>query len=232
MKNGIFKYLPVIFATFAISTFSLSAAELNKGIVKESTAAYSVPNEEAKVSCYLSEGEELVIADETDEYYGVFIENNEVVYIEKSYIHVQNSPTFEEPVQKAAKQDGKQLAKGEEVVSYAKQFIGLRYRSGGADLQTGVDCSGFTQQIYAKFNIKLQRSSRDQFASNGRKVTRAELMPGDLVFYGVGGYVRHVAIYVGNDQIIHAPVPGKSVCIVPIQQRGDDPIIGYRRIFE
>jgi cell wall-associated NlpC family hydrolase len=222
-------------AVFVISTLFTSniwAKELNKGTVKENTLAYNTPSSEAEGNVYLNQGEELDIVEDIDNYYGVLIENDEIVYIQKEYIDVEI--TEEEPVkpvETVIKNEVKQLAKGEAVVNYAKQFIGLRYVSGGNSLTNGVDCSGFTKQVYAKFNVSLERRSRDQFASDGRSVSRADLAPGDLVFYGVGGSVRHVAIYVGNDQIIHAPVPGKSVCIVPIKQRGDDPIIGYKRIF-
>lgn len=121
-------------------------------------------------------------------------------------------------------------SKGEQVVEYAKQFIGTPYQYGGTDLHSGVDCSGFTKQIYTNFGIQLQRTSRDQYASNGTKVTKEELEAGDLVFYGVDGRVRHVAIYVGDGQIIHAPSYGQGVRIAPLHQRGDDPIIGYKRV--
>lgn len=239
MKKGILKWIPIVFAIFTVFTSNVWAEELNTGTVKENSVAYKAPSDEAEKAGYLNEGEELNIVDDADNYYGVLIENNEIVYIQKEYIELQDvnielqDVKIEEPSkveETVIKKDLKQLAKGEEVVNYAKQFIGLRYVSGGNSLENGVDCSGFTQQVYANFNVNLQRSSRSQYASNGRAVERSELLPGDLVFYGVSG-VRHVAIYVGNDQVIHAPVPGKSVCIVPIKQRGDDPIIGYKRIF-
>jgi cell wall-associated NlpC family hydrolase len=149
-----------------------------------------------------------------------------MVYIEKIYLSVQQ-PEIEE--QQVTEEVNESL-KGEEVVNFAKEYIGLSYRSGGNSLSSGVDCSGFTQQVYKNFNVNLERSSRSQYAANGKNVKRSDLLPGDLVFYGVGGSVRHVAIYIGDDKIIHAPVPGKSVCIVPISQRGDDPIIGYKRV--
>lgn len=220
----------IAFAAFTIFTSNIWASDINKGLVKEDTIAYKAPSEDAEVTCYLSAGEELVVVEEIDNYYAILIESNELVYIQKEYFQVSNQiedVQTEEALPKAIRQ----VQKGEEVINYAKQFIGLSYKSGGNNLKTGVDCSGFTQQIYANFNVKLQRSSRDQYKTDGIKITRSELLPGDLVFYGVNGNVRHVAIYVGNDRIIHAPVPGKSVCIVPIQQRGDDPIIGYKRIF-
>ena len=123
-----------------------------------------------------------------------------------------------------------EVSTGEKVVSYAKQFIGTPYVSGGNNLYTGVDCSGFTKQVYKNFGVNLERSSSSQYACNGHAVSKEELKEGDLVFYGYGS-VCHVAIYVGNDEVIHAPVPGQSVCIAPLWQRGDAPIMGYKRIF-
>ena len=124
----------------------------------------------------------------------------------------------------------KKVSTGEKVVNYAKQFIGTPYVSGGNNLSTGVDCSGFTQQVYKHFGVNLERTSRSQYACNGYAVSKSNLKEGDLVFYGYSS-VCHVAIYVGDGQVIHAPVPGRSVCIVPLWQRGDAPIIGYKRIF-
>ena len=122
------------------------------------------------------------------------------------------------------------VSTGEKVVEYAKQFIGTPYVSGGNDLNKGVDCSGFTSQVYKNFGVNLKRRSSEQYAHNGYAVSKEDLKPGDLVFYGYDS-VCHVAIYVGDGQVIHAPVPGKSVCIVPLWQRGDAPIVGYKRIF-
>lgn len=92
-----------------------------------------------------------------------------------------------------------------EMINYAKRFIGNPYVWGGSSLSNGVDCSGFTQKIYAKFNYYIDRVSRDQ-ARGGKKISKSELKPGDLVFYGnsSSGYINHVAIYMGNDRVIHA----------------------------
>lgn len=134
---------------------------------------------------------------------------------------------------KAVKTEVKEEVKipvGQKVADYAKQFIGTPYVTGGNSLTSGVDCSGFTQQVYKHFGVNIERTSRSQYATNGYAVTKEKLLAGDLVFYGYGS-VCHVAIYVGDGQVIHAPVPGKSVCVVPLWQRGDAPIIGYKRIF-
>lgn len=94
-------------------------------------------------------------------------------------------------------------AKRIELINYAKQFLGNPYVYGGTSLTKGADCSGFTQAIFAKFGITTGRTSRDQYAK-AQKISKAELKPGDLIFYASGSYINHVAIYCGNNIIIHA----------------------------
>lgn len=117
---------------------------------------------------------------------------------------------------------------GEEIVAFAKQFLGNPYVYGGNSLYTGVDCSGFVQQVMKNFGISVQRSSRSQYASNGYKVSQADLLPGDLVFYGYNGYIDHVAIYAGDGQIIHASTPKTGICMSKLNY--GKPIIGMKRI--
>ena len=89
-----------------------------------------------------------------------------------------------------------------DLVSYACQFVGNPYVWGGTSLTHGADCSGFVLSIYAKYGISLPHSSAAQ-ANYGRRVSPSEAQPGDLFFYG-GGRISHVAIYIGNGQIVHA----------------------------
>ena len=98
------------------------------------------------------------------------------------------------------------------VVSYALQFRGNPYVYGGTSLTNGADCSGFVQSIYRHFGVSLPRTASAQ-ASAGRYVSWGDLQPGDLVFYsGNGGQsVTHVAIYIGNSQIIHASTPSGGI---------------------
>lgn len=89
------------------------------------------------------------------------------------------------------------------MVSYAKQFLGNRYVYGGTSLTNGTDCSGFTMGIYGHFGYGLPRTSSAQ-ASATRTISASEAKPGDLFFYGYGGSVSHVAMYIGGGQVIHA----------------------------
>lgn len=92
---------------------------------------------------------------------------------------------------------------GSAIVNYAKKYLGLRYVSGGNSLETGTDCSGFTKLIYKEFGVNLSRIVKSQ-VNNGSYIKKSDLQKGDLVFYGYGnGRVSHVAIYIGNGQVIH-----------------------------
>lgn len=94
------------------------------------------------------------------------------------------------------------------IVIEAKKHLGLKYVWGGNSLKYGCDCSGFCIEVFKKVGIntsQLPRTSAGMAASSkGKKVTYANAKPGDLVFYGDSkGNVNHVAIYIGNGQIIH-----------------------------
>ena len=104
------------------------------------------------------------------------------------------------------------------IVAYAKQFLGNPYVYGGTSLTGGADCSGFTQAIYANFDIAIGRSSRDQ-AAKGKTISIDELQPGDIIFYASGDYINHAALYIGGGQIIHASNPNTGICIAPYNYR-------------
>ena len=87
---------------------------------------------------------------------------------------------------------------GSSIVDYATQFVGNPYVWGGTSLTGGADCSGFTQSVYAQFGYSLPRTSYEQ-QNWGTEVSYADAQPGDLICYG-----GHVAIYMGNGQIVHA----------------------------
>lgn len=90
-------------------------------------------------------------------------------------------------------------SKGNDVVSYAKQYLGCKYVYGGTTPK-GFDCSGFTQYVYKHFGVNLNRTAAAQY-SNGISVTN--LQAGDLVMFGKSG-INHVGIYIGGNTFIHA----------------------------
>jgi len=107
---------------------------------------------------------------------------------------------------------------------------GVMYVWGGAS-PGGFDCSGLTSWAYKQAGITIPRSSRAQYGV-GKSVSINDLQPGDLLFYGgSAGSIHHVAMYIGNDQIVHASTSGQPVKVAPISGGGKDffgakPIVG------
>jgi len=101
-----------------------------------------------------------------------------------------------------------------DLVLTAMASLGVPYRRGGNSYDTGFDCSGFVRAIYGQtMGLLLPRRS-DQQAAATRQIGRAELQPGDLVFFNtMRRAFSHVGIYVGDNKFIHSPRPGSAVRI-------------------
>lgn len=114
-------------------------------------------------------------------------------------------------------------ASGQAVVNYASQFLGNPYVYGGSSLTNGTDCSGFVMSVYAHFGVSLPHSSGAQ-SGVGRGVSYEDRQPGDIICYD-----GHVAIYVGNDTVIHASNPASGIKYTsPANYRT---VVAVRRIF-
>jgi cell wall-associated NlpC family hydrolase len=98
------------------------------------------------------------------------------------------------------------------VVDTARSQIGVPYRAAGVSPGTGFDCSGFVQWVYARHGVRLPRRTDDQLHI-GRPVSKADLQPGDLVFFmpSAKSASLHVGIFDGRGGFIHSPSPGGRV---------------------
>ena len=95
-------------------------------------------------------------------------------------------------------------SKRQSVANYALQFVGGPYRAGGNDPHTGADCSGFVKYVMQYgAGVSMNRSSVTQ-STQGVAINANQMQPGDLIFYGNGSRINHVAMYIGNGQIVHA----------------------------
>lgn len=110
-----------------------------------------------------------------------------------------------------------------EAVSYAYQKLGSPY-VWGATGPDAFDCSGLMQAAYRSAGISLPRTTYAQINA-GQRVSRSELLPGDLVFFYSG--ISHVGLYVGRGQMIHAPNPSAPVRVAPLDEM---PFAGATRV--
>ena len=122
---------------------------------------------------------------------------------------------------------------GNNVVSFAKQYLGYPYVSAGKTPETGFDCSGFTRYVYMQFGITLGGSAASQ-AGSGVEVSRDALIPGDLLLYYDEGKTKigHTGIYIGDGNFIHAANPSRGVVIDNLNTNSyyNTRFIGARRL--
>jgi cell wall-associated NlpC family hydrolase len=115
-----------------------------------------------------------------------------------------------------------------DIVSYARKFVGGPYLWSGTSLTGGADCSGFVWRIYRDFGYSIPRTSYDQSRGAGIRVDLDDRQPGDLIFYAnSSGTVNHVAMYIGNDQIVQAANSRQGIIISKYNYRN---VVGIRRV--
>lgn len=112
------------------------------------------------------------------------------------------------------------------VVTTAKKYLGLKYVWGGNSLKSGVDCSGFVREVFEECGIDISdipRTTKGMVkvsSSVGKKIKKAKLQPGDWIFYGnEEGVVDHVAMYIGDGQVIQARGKAYGVVITSMYYR-------------
>lgn len=175
------------------------------------------PNTESVVITLIPQEEELEVVEVMDNGWVKFLLDDEEAYVSGEFVDV------EERLEKAVTLTELLYGQGVsdvrvDLVQYAKQFVGNPYVWGGTSLTNGADCSGFTLSIYKKYNVSLPHHAASQ-AQLGSKVSMSEIQPGDLVFYAKNGSINHVAIYIGNGQVIHASSPKTGIKISSVNYR-------------
>ena len=108
----------------------------------------------------------------------------------------------------------------QDTLDQAMLMLGIPYRRGGNQPETGFDCSGFVTHVFQKgVGLVLPRSAREQ-SKSGEQVPRDELKPGDLVFFNtMRRTFSHVGIYLGHDQFVHAPRSGAEVRVEDMRDK-------------
>ena len=156
---------------------------------------------EAAVLSQVGNSEAFTVNSVADGWVEISVDDS-VGYISQDYVTLAQALPTAKTIEQVKYGDGVSDVRAS-VVSYALQFVGNRYVWGGTSLENGIDCSGFTMRILGKYGVSLPHSSKAQ-PSCGTKISASDAKPGDLFFYGSGRSISHVAIYIGNGQIVHA----------------------------
>lgn len=154
------------------------------------------------------------------------IEYEDRIFVKTAIINKDNNKITTENISKEQLQMKltKKQDLGQNIVNYAFSFVGqLPYVWGGASLEYGADCCGFTMALYQQFGISIPRTVEDQ-AFSGYSVSLQDARPGDIIIYH-----GHVGLYIGYDTIIHSPSPGQYVSIASVYIKD---IVDIRRIVE
>ena len=120
------------------------------------------------------------------------------------------------------------------IVSTALSFVGYRYVSSGESPSTGFDCSGLVKYVYSLHGKYLAHGTTYQ-STSGYGVSRSEMAPGDIIIWSTlsNNYPTHAAIYIGNDQMVHAANPGQGVIVSSVsywENNGGGHIATIRRV--
>lgn len=161
-----------------------------------------------KAVCSLAFNSVLDVLDEDTNHDWIYVAHeNNFGYVKSDYIKISDEkPKIEKEIRES---------KADQIIAFAKKFIGTPYRYAGRNLNKGVDCSGFVYCVMKNFGVNINSSSRTQ-VKNGTEVKKSELAKGDLVFFSNGGKknIQHVGMYIGNNNFIHsASTRNKGVMI-------------------
>ena len=165
---------------------------------------------DAEVIMTVANGEKLDVLEEDGEWVKVDLDGQEV-YVFGEYVEVSEDLDTALTITEVLYGEGVSDVRIE-LCEYAKQFVGNPYVWGGTSLTKGADCSGFVLSVFAKFGVELPHYSVSQ-SQEGTKVAIEDVLPGDLIFYSNGKQINHVAIYIGNGQVVHASSPKTGIKI-------------------
>ncbi|MFR3530712.1 MAG: SH3 domain-containing protein [Lachnospiraceae bacterium] len=161
------------------------------------------PGTDNPVITQVAEGEELEVVEKLDGWVKIMLDDEEA-YVSADYVDIAKK--LDRAVTQTELIYGKGVSNVRvDLVNYAKQYLGNPYVWGGTSLTSGADCSGFVLSVFKTF-----LSGTEHHGIEGEPF---EAQPGDLIFYAQNGRVNHVAIYIGNGQVIHASNPRSGIKI-------------------
>ena len=191
--------------------------DLGRGYIDGSVVNMrSAPNTGSKIVTQLKRNNTVEIFGFNCGWYKVRTAADQIGYIRSDLLKLLDKPAENFGVASNGNSSAPSLTAGEKLAAYAKTFVGYPYVYGGSS-PDGFDCSGFTQYCARQMGYTIQRTATAQL-SNGTKVSRENLKPGDLVFFGYGSTASHVGIYIGDGKFVHAQNSNTGVVITSLSQ--------------
>lgn len=175
------------------------------------------PNVESEIVTQVATGEALEVSAILDDGWVEVYLDDEAVYVSAEYVEIEESLGTAITMTELLYGEGVSDVRVD-LCQYAKQFIGNPYVWGGTSLTKGADCSGFVLSVFKKYGVSLPHHSVSQ-AKCGTAVSMSNIKAGDLVFYGKGKTINHVAIYIGNGQVVHASNKREGIKISNVNYR-------------
>ncbi len=185
-------------------------------VTTDSLKVRAEANTDSEVVTLVPNGEELEVASVDGDWVKVFLDDEEV-FVSAEYVKVSSELGTAVTMTELLYGQGVSNVRVD-LCQYAKEFLGNPYVWGGTSLTKGADCSGYVLSIFKKYGVSLPHSSVAQ-AGSGTTIKVSEAQPGDLIFYGNGKSINHVAIYIGNGQVIHASNPKTGIRISNVSYR-------------
>lgn len=182
---------------------------------------------ESEVITLVPNGEELEVVSVEGDWVKVYLDDEEV-FVFAEYVEVSSELSTAITMTELLYGQGVSDIRVD-ICQYAKEFLGNPYVWGGTSLTKGADCSGYVLSVFKKYGVKLPRTSREQ-ANCGTTIKVSEAKPGDLIFYGNGKTINHVAIYIGGGQVIHASSPKTGIKISNVSYRS--PVKAVRVLYD
>lgn len=186
----------IIIVLSLVSTKEVSAS--STGYVTASALTIrSKASKSSKALGYYHKGQKVTIKGSKSGFYKITYKGK-TAYISKKYVSSKKT---------SSSSSKSSSSKGQQIANYGKKFVGNPYRWGGTSLTKGADCSGFVKAVYKKFGYNLPHSS-SSLRRVGKSVSYSSKKAGDIVCYS-----GHVAIYTGNNKIVHAANTRKGIII-------------------
>lgn len=185
-------------------------------VTTDSLKVRAQANTDSEVITLVPNGEELEVAGVEGDWVRVYLDDEEV-FVSAEYVEVSSELATAVTMTELFYGQGVSDVRVD-LCQYAKEFLGNPYVWGGTSLTKGADCSGYVLSIFKKYGVSLPHSSVAQ-ANSGTTIKVSEAQPGDLIFYGNGRTINHVAIYIGGGQVIHASNPKTGIRISNVSYR-------------